>query len=85
MDTVNSIASSASKAIWGDNTNTTQSNETGGQEPVSGETGNTKAGEPFDAGNAGDNTGASTTGKFLIFSRVISASRLMTYNGISRN
>ena len=39
---------SVKRAIWGDGT---QPNETGGQEPVSGQTGNTAAGEPYDAGN----------------------------------
>lgn len=45
MDAITNIAGAASKAIWGE----------GGEhkEPVSGETGNTKAGEPYDAGNLG--------------------------------
>jgi len=39
---------SVKRAIWGDGT---QPNETDGQEPLSGQTGNTAAGEPYDAGN----------------------------------
>lgn len=46
MDTLNSVASAASRAIWGD-----QQAEQSGEEPVSGQTGNTEAGEPYDAGN----------------------------------
>lgn len=65
METINSMASTAAKAIWGDNNNNTSentnetnktgtetmSNETKGTEPVSGKLGDTSAGEPFDAGN----------------------------------
>ncbi|KAK2604892.1 hypothetical protein N8I77_007785 [Diaporthe amygdali] len=64
METINSMASTAAKAIWGENnTNTsandenvkpgteTMSNETKGTEPVSGKLGDTSAGEPYDAGN----------------------------------
>lgn len=60
------MASTAAKAIWGENnTNTsandenvkpgteTMSNETKGTEPVSGKLGDTSAGEPYDAGNLG--------------------------------
>ena len=57
MDTVNNLASAASRAIWGEgngaNGAQTKENETKGQEPVSGETGNVEAGEPYDKGNAG--------------------------------
>lgn len=64
METINSMASTAAKAIWGDNNNTNESenpktgtdtmnSETKGTEPVSGKLGNTSAGEPFDAGNIG--------------------------------
>ncbi len=61
METVNNLASAASRAIWGDGkgdndreaTNEDVSgNETKGQEPVSGQTGNVEAGEPYDKGNA---------------------------------
>ncbi|KAH8790615.1 hypothetical protein BGZ57DRAFT_1000768 [Hyaloscypha finlandica] len=56
MDTVNNLASAASRAIWGEgngaNGAQTKDNETSGQEPVSGETGNVEAGEPYDKGNA---------------------------------
>jgi len=48
METVNNLASSASRAIWGD---TTKNNETAGTEPIAGETGNVAAGEPYDKGN----------------------------------
>ncbi|KAJ1337486.1 hypothetical protein MN608_00338 [Microdochium nivale] len=43
METVNAMASAAAKAVWGDST--------AAKEPVSGKTGNTSAGEPYDAGN----------------------------------
>jgi hypothetical protein len=53
METINNAASAASRAIWGDSkTNNDQSNESG-NEPVSGQTGNTSSGEPYDAGNSG--------------------------------
>ena len=45
---VNTVTTTASKAIWGDQTTT---NTTEGKEPISGETGNVKAGEPYDKGN----------------------------------
>lgn len=45
METVNAMANAAAKAVWGDSTAAT--------EPVSGKTGNTSAGEPYDAGNLG--------------------------------
>ncbi len=61
MDTVNNLVSAASKAIWGEQT-TTENNETTGQEPVSGQTGNVEGGEPYDMGNAGSSA--------LIFSHV---------------
>lgn len=57
MDTVNNLASAASRAIWGESNGAngaqTKDNETKGQEPVSGEMGNVEAGEPYDKGNAG--------------------------------
>jgi hypothetical protein len=45
MDTINTITTAASKAIWGES----QSHE----EPVSGKMGDVAAGEPYDAGNIG--------------------------------
>jgi hypothetical protein len=45
MDTINNVAQAAAKAVWG----TPESKE----EPVSGKTGNTSKGEPYDAGNIG--------------------------------
>jgi hypothetical protein len=65
METVNNIAAAASKVIWGDQPPTTteegtekknvttSTSETMGKEPVSGELGNVKAGEPYDKGNIG--------------------------------
>ena len=54
METVNNIASAASKAIWGETaTNKDDKTTTSGQEPISGEVGNVKAGEPYDKGNEG--------------------------------
>ncbi|KAI1116212.1 hypothetical protein F5Y14DRAFT_408556 [Nemania sp. NC0429] len=44
MDTINNMAASAAKAVWGENKSTTQ-------EPVSGRLGDTSKGEPYDAGN----------------------------------
>ncbi|ROT38849.1 hypothetical protein SODALDRAFT_333478 [Sodiomyces alkalinus F11] len=43
METINTMASAAAKAVWGDS----QSRE----EPISGVQGNTAQGEPYDAGN----------------------------------
>lgn len=68
METINSMASTAAKVIWGESDNNNNStttdttstneavkmnNETQGQEPVSGKLGDTSKGEPFDAGNIG--------------------------------
>jgi hypothetical protein len=50
METVNSAVNAASRAIWGDGKNTTTE---AGHEPISGQTGNTSNGEPYDAGNIG--------------------------------
>ncbi|KAK7751643.1 hypothetical protein SLS62_006469 [Diatrype stigma] len=47
METINSVASAAAKAVWGESTQQQQH----GDEPVSGQTGNTAKGEPYDAGN----------------------------------
>ncbi|KAI6091986.1 hypothetical protein F4821DRAFT_226003 [Hypoxylon rubiginosum] len=46
METINNLASAATKAVWGES-NTTQ-------EPISGQTGDTSKGEPYDAGNIED-------------------------------
>lgn len=59
METVNNIAAAASKVIWGEPQETTDAAnativpETKGTEPISGELGDTKKGEPYDLGNAG--------------------------------
>ncbi|ORY69687.1 uncharacterized protein BCR38DRAFT_90380 [Pseudomassariella vexata] len=45
METVNNMAAAAAKAVWGEN------KTTDAREPLSGEQGNTAAGEPFDKGN----------------------------------
>jgi hypothetical protein len=45
MESVSNMAQAAAKAVWG----TSESKE----EPVSGKTGNTAKGEPYDAGNMG--------------------------------
>jgi len=63
METVNNIASAASRAIWGEGNgangvkdeNQTKVESTG-QEPLSGETGDVKKGEPYDMGNDGQPT-----------------------------
>ncbi|KAI0180857.1 hypothetical protein GGR52DRAFT_8062 [Hypoxylon sp. FL1284] len=47
METVNNMASAAAKAVWGDSNQDSQ-------EPISGQTGNTAKGEPYDAGNIED-------------------------------
>jgi hypothetical protein len=47
METITNAASAASRAIWGAPAPQTES----GQEPISGQTGNTENGEPYDAGN----------------------------------
>jgi len=59
-NTVSSIANVASKAIWGDSTTETTKDETTDAEPLSGETGDVKAGEPYDKGNL-DSTDTETT------------------------
>ena len=62
METVNNLASAASKAIWGEpeaaKETAAKDVETGKttsttQEPVSGVVGDVKAGEPYDKGNDG--------------------------------
>ncbi|KAI1757734.1 hypothetical protein F4782DRAFT_479627 [Xylaria castorea] len=44
METINNMAASAAKAVWGESKPSTE-------EPVSGQLGNTSKGEPYDAGN----------------------------------
>jgi hypothetical protein len=54
METVNNLASSASRAIWGtSNTEVKQNQNPNTTEPIAGETGDVKAGEPYDKGNLG--------------------------------
>ncbi|PQE09112.1 glycine-rich cell wall structural 1 protein [Rutstroemia sp. NJR-2017a BVV2] len=58
MEVVSNLTAAASKAIWGDST--TENNETKGQEPLSGEKGNTEAGEPYDKGNVEPSSSTTT-------------------------
>lgn len=58
METINSVAAAAAKAVWGENTTQQQH----GDEPASGQTGNTAKGEPYDAGNL-DEPENKTTGE----------------------
>lgn len=59
MEAINSLASVATKAIWGDNNTTTTPKDkdtaevpkSAKEEPISGVQGDTSKGEPFDAGN----------------------------------
>ncbi|KAF2278860.1 uncharacterized protein EI97DRAFT_440374 [Westerdykella ornata] len=63
METIHNVAAAASKAIWGEqNTDATTQNETGGQEPISGEQGKGTPNEPFDQGNSEDRTKLNETG-----------------------
>jgi hypothetical protein len=66
METVNNLASAASKAIWGDPSDTT---ETQTEEPLSGETGDTSAGEPYDKGNEGESDTCSSLASSLVLSK----------------
>ncbi|KAL8365993.1 hypothetical protein RB595_004666 [Gaeumannomyces hyphopodioides] len=68
MDTINNIANAATKAIWGENPPKTDAAKSSSppppppnEEPISGVQGDTSKGEPFDAGNAPENTVAVTT------------------------
>ncbi|RYP25801.1 hypothetical protein DL767_008260 [Monosporascus sp. MG133] len=65
METINSVAAAAAKAVWGENTTQQQH----GDEPVSGQTGNTAKGEPYDAGNLDEpenkTTGAAASGESI--------------------
>ncbi|OTB17951.1 hypothetical protein K445DRAFT_315702 [Daldinia sp. EC12] len=49
METINNVASAAVKAVWGEN-------KQNGPEPISGQTGDTSKGEPYDAGNIEDSS-----------------------------
>jgi hypothetical protein len=53
METVNNVVSAASRAIWGDPKADGSRTDESGFEPVSGQTGNTAKGEPYDLGNSG--------------------------------
>lgn len=67
MEAINSMASAAAKAVWGESNTkenenpnnttdtTTMNNETHAQEPISGKQGDVSKGEPYDAGNIGAN------------------------------
>jgi hypothetical protein len=64
METVNNLASAASRVIWGEGKSEKEpetakedvkDNETKENEPVSGQTGNVDVGEPYDKGNANAN------------------------------
>jgi hypothetical protein len=46
METINSVATAAAKAVWGEGD--------ASKEPVSGAQGNVAKGEPYDAGNLGE-------------------------------
>lgn len=63
MDTINNIANAATKAIWGENTSKAADDDVKktpppppNEEPISGVQGDTSKGEPFDAGNAPENS-----------------------------
>jgi hypothetical protein len=47
METLQQLAKTASKTLWGDDA------AKSGEEPISGRMGNVEAGEPYDAGNIG--------------------------------
>lgn len=61
MEVVSNLTSAASRAIWGDATTENNENnttaaavpETKGTEPLNGELGDIKKGEPYDKGNLG--------------------------------
>ncbi|RYP81963.1 hypothetical protein DL769_001807 [Monosporascus sp. CRB-8-3] len=61
METINSVAAAAARAVWGENTTQQQH----GDEPVSGQTGNTAKGEPYDAGNLDEPENKTTGGAVL--------------------
>lgn len=66
METVNNVAAAAAKAVWGEQTKT---NETGGKEPISGKSGDTSKGEPYDAGNLETPIASPTEDKSAEFSK----------------
>lgn len=49
LETLNQLASTAAKAVWGESTDDAQAHK----EPISGATGDVSKGEPYDAGNLG--------------------------------
>jgi len=58
METVTNIASAASRAVFGTPaTSNAAGNESAGQEPVAGQLGDVKQGEPYDKGNLETETG----------------------------
>lgn len=63
METINNVTSAATRAIWGDSASANKSQSTeSGTEPLSGATGNTASGEPYDTGNKDPtNTKSATT------------------------
>ncbi|KAK0130000.1 hypothetical protein ONS96_000538 [Cadophora gregata f. sp. sojae] len=59
METITNITTAASRAIWGEGTTPDEKkdgNDTLGKEPVAGELGDVKSGEPYDRGNVEDTT-----------------------------
>ncbi|KAI0123819.1 hypothetical protein BJ170DRAFT_96712 [Xylariales sp. AK1849] len=62
METINNLAASASKAVWGEsNTTAPTTSAQSGEEPISGQKGNTAKGEPFDKGNIEEPQTSTTT------------------------
>ncbi len=53
METIRNVTNAAAGAIRGDSTNNNDQSNQSGSEPVSGQTGSTSGGEPYDAGNLG--------------------------------
>lgn len=53
MEAVSSITTAASKALWGEGAEEPLHIESSGKEPVSGQMGDVRAGEPYDRGNLG--------------------------------
>lgn len=51
METINNLAASAAKVVWGESKPSTE-------EPISGKTGDVSKGEPYDAGNMGTSNSA---------------------------
>jgi len=62
METINNATSLASRMIWGENNKTSVvQNSENGNEPLSGQTGSGKGGEPYDAGNSTNGQDVSKT------------------------